>query len=51
MKILSNVGGRVDEHKNLGRARENTRKYQIEIITELKNTVEGFSSRNGKTGA
>lgn len=51
IKILSNVGRRVNEHKNFSKGTEDIREYQIEIITELKNRVEGFSSRYGKTGA
>jgi len=50
IKLLSNVGRRMDEHKNFSKATENIRN-QLEVITELKNTVEGFSSRKDKTGA
>ena len=35
----------MDEHsKNFNKETEN-KKYQTEVITEVKNTVEGFNSR------
>lgn len=51
IKILSNVVRRMDEYKNFSKATENIRKYRIEVTTELKNTVEEFSSRKDKIGA
>ena len=46
LKIFTKLGRRMDEHsENFNKERENTRKYLREVITELKNTLEGFNSR------
>ena len=46
IKMLIKYGRRIDEQsKNFSKEIENIRKYQIEVITEMKNTLEGFSSR------
>ena len=40
----------MDEHnKNFSKATENIRKFYIEVIAELKNIVEAFSSKRDKT--
>ena len=46
IKMLIKYGRRIDEHsKNFSKEIENIRKYQTEVITEMKNTLEGFNSR------
>ena len=46
IKMLIKYGRRIDEQsKNFSKEIENIRKYQTEVITEMKNTLEGFSSR------
>ena len=36
----------MDKHsENFNKETENIRKYETEVITELKNTPEGFNSR------
>lgn len=45
-KMLTNLWRRMDVHsENLNRERESKRKYQIEVIIELKNTLEAFNRR------
>lgn len=44
--MLANLGKRINElSENFNKEIENIRKYQTEVITEMKNTLEGFSSR------
>ena len=46
------MGRRMDEYsENFNKEMENTRKYQTEVTTELKNTVEGFNSRKDEVEA
>ena len=46
IKMLIKYGRRIDEQsKNFSKEIENIRKYQTDVITEMKNTLEGFSSR------
>lgn len=52
INMLTKLGRRMDGHsKNFNKEIENTIKYPIEVIelknivTELKNTLEGFNSR------
>ena len=46
IKLLINFGRRmVEQSENFNREIENKRKYQREVITELKNTLEGFNNR------
>ena len=52
IRMLTDLRRRIDEHsENLNKEAENTRKYQTEIITELRNTREGFNSRMGEREA
>ena len=45
IKMLSRLRRGKDEHsENFNKEREYIRKYQTEVITELKNTLEGFNS-------
>lgn len=43
--MLTNLRKRIDEHREFQKEIKNIRKQQIEIITELKNTLEKFNSR------
>ena len=46
IKMPTKLGRIMNEHsKNFNKAIENIRKYQTEVITELKTIHEGFSSR------
>ena len=46
IKMLIKYGRRMDEQsKNFSKEIENIRKYQTEVITEMKNALEGFNSR------
>ena len=46
IKMLTELGRRMDEHnENFNKETENIRKYQTEIIIELKNTLQGFNIR------
>lgn len=46
IKMLAELRRRMDEYcENFNKAKENIRKYQTEVITELKNTLTGFSNR------
>ena len=43
-KMLTELGRRMEEH-NENFNKKNIRKCQVEIITELKNTPEGFNKK------
>lgn len=46
IKMPTKLGRIMNEHsKNFNKAIENIRKYQTEVITELKTILEGFNSR------
>ena len=46
IKILTELGRRMDEpSENFNKVIDNIRNNHTEIITELKNTLEGFNSR------
>lgn len=45
IKILTELGRRMDEpSENFNKVIDNIRNNHTEIITELKNTLEGFNS-------
>ena len=44
--MLTELGRRMGQHsENFNKEIQNVRKYQTEVINEVKNTLEGFSSR------
>ena len=45
IKVLTDLRRRMDEHSDNFKDIQNVGKYQTEIITELKNTLDGLNSR------
>ena len=46
INILTKLRRGMNEHSDiLNKKTENIRKYQTAVITQLKNTLEGFNSR------
>lgn len=51
-KMLNNLRRSMEEYrKNINKEIENIRKYQIEVINELKNMLERFNSKTDETEA
>ena len=47
IKIVTEIGRRLDKYNENFKKRENIRKYQIEVITKLKSKLKGVQWQNG----